>query len=100
MWELVKEIASYVSSLTIIVVALNKLFDKKIEPLCKSVSKLDENHCKDFLISFLEKMEKGEVDDEIEIKRAYEVYDHYTNVLHKNSYIHDKWERIMKGANS
>ena len=34
--------------------------------------------------------------DEVQIKRAYEVYEHYTKDLHKNSYIHDKWEKLMK----
>ena len=94
--ELIIELGGVLSAAGIIIAAMNKILDKKIEPLCKSVSKLDENHCKDFLITFLEKKERGVKVDEIETKRAYEVYDHYTNDLHKNSYIHDKWEKVMR----
>lgn len=94
--EIIIEIGSVLSAAGIIIAALNKLFDNKIKPLCKSVTKLDENYCKDFLVEFLDDMEKGLIDDETKIKRAYEVYDRYTNVLKCNSYIHDKWERVMK----
>ena len=36
---------------------------------------------------------------DIQIQRATEVYDHYINDLHLNTYIHDNWEKYMKGGN-
>lgn len=96
MITIIVEVASLITAVTVILTAFNKIFDKKIQPLTKSISRLDENHCKDFLISFLKKKEKDEVMDEAEMQRAYEVYDHYTNDLKLNSYIHDKWNKLMK----
>ena len=34
--------------------------------------------------------------DDVEVKRAHDVYDHYSGDLHGNSYIKDKWEKLMK----
>lgn len=96
MEKIILEVAGLITSITVIITAINKIFDNKLKPINKQISCLDENQCKNFLITFLEEKEKGEEMDEIRIKRAYEVYDHYTNVLHKNSYIHDKWEKLMK----
>lgn len=89
-------IGSVISAITIILTAITKILKRILEPLYKSVRKVDENQCKNFLVTFLKDVEKGEKMDEVEIKRAYEVYDHYKNDLHKNSYIHDKWEKLMK----
>ena len=33
---------------------------------------------------------------EVEEKRAHDVYDHYRNDLNGNSYIEDKWNKLMK----
>lgn len=96
-------IASFVTAITVILTALKKIlnaildnfFQEKIDPLFKSINKLDEHHCKDYLVNFLNKVKNGEIISEIDRKRAYEVYDHYTNDLHKNSYIHDEWEKYM-----
>ena len=55
-----------------------------------------------FLIGFLCDLENGVAKDEVQYKLAHEVYDRYTNELHQNSYVHDKWDRIMnkKGVNN
>lgn len=86
--------------------AVDKKFEEALKPLNdkldtieKRVDKIDENQCRNFLVDFLADIEKGIEKDEVQIKRAYEVYEHYTNDLHKNSYIHDKWEKLMRGEN-
>ena len=88
--------ASFVTAVTTICAFLKKVINKGFEPLNKKIDKIDENQCKNYLVTFLKAKEKGEKMDEVEEQRAYEVYDHYTKDLNGNSYIHDKWEKIMK----
>ncbi len=83
--------------------AVDNRFKESLEPIYAKLStiehrtdKIDENQCRNFLVNFLSDIENGLEKDDIQIKRAYEVYEHYTKDLHKNSYIHDKWERLMK----
>ena len=91
MEEIIIKIASLVGALT-----MNKIFDTKMKPLKKKLDTLDENQCKNYLIMFLKSVEKGNKPDDMEVKHAYEVYDHYSKDLGKNSYIHDKWQKLMK----
>lgn len=93
---IVVEIAGLITSIGVIVKKLNTLFDKKLEPINQSIRDLDEATCKNYLVTFLKGVEKGEKMDEVEVERAHEVYDHYSNALHKNGYIHSKWNKLMK----
>ena len=92
-------IASLISSVTAICVFLKKAITKGLEPITAKIDKLDKNQCMNFLVSYLADVEKGIKKDEAETRRAYEVYDHYVKDLNGNSYIHDKWTRLMKGGN-
>lgn len=93
-------IASLITAITTITTAVclfcKKVIRKAFEPIDKKIDKIDENQCRNFLVNFLADIENGIEKDEVQIKRAYEVYEHYTEDLHKNSYIHDKWEKLMK----
>ena len=99
-------LAGLITSLGVIWLFLKKIIDKAVdkikEPILKelqeqksAIFKIDENHCKDFLMQFLSDVENGIDKNEFDIARAHEVYNHYTNVLHKNSYIHARWEKVM-----
>lgn len=90
-------IVAFCSSLGAILVGMKKVLSKQLEPLNESIKILDINQCKNYLVRFLADVEHGDKIDDVEIERAYEVYDHYINDLKGNSYIHDKWERLMKG---
>ena len=57
---------------------------------------IDTSACKNFLVRFLKDVEQGIPIDEVEVARAHEVYEHYIKDLHANSYIHSKWEKLMK----
>ncbi len=92
----VKLIAGFITATTTICVFCRKVINKGFEPIYIKIAKIDENQCRNFLVDFLADVEKGIEKDEVQIKRAYEVYEHYTKDLHKNSYIHDKWEKLMK----
>ena len=78
------------------VVAMKKILNKQLSPLNDKIDKLDMNDCKNFLVRFLADVERGQVIDEVEEKRAHDVYDHYRNDLNGNSYIEDKWNKLMK----
>lgn len=86
---------------------VDKIADKKIKEVLlpinqelkkirEDVIRIDKNECKNYLTEFLEDMKKGIEKTDIEKQRATEVYDHYTNDLHLNSYIHTEWEKLMK----
>lgn len=95
-YDSLKFLIGLLGIISTILIGLKKTIAKQLEPLNKKVDKIDENQCRNFLVDFLADVEKGVFKDEIQTKRAYEVYEHYTKDLHKNSYIHDKWERLIK----
>lgn len=60
------------------------------------IKKLDKNQCMNYLVEFIEDSKNGISKDDIQKKRASEVFDHYTQDLHGNSYIHAGWEKYVK----
>lgn len=88
-------IGSLLSAVGIIIASMKKVLDTILQPVIKKIDKMDERECKVFLVDFLNDVDNGLYKDEVQFKLAHDVYDHYTNVLHANSYVHDKWERVM-----
>lgn len=85
--------------------AVEKKFEEALKPIKtelieikEDIKRLDKNQCKNYLTEFLEDLKKGVEKTDIEKQRATEIYDHYRNDLHLNTYIHDEWEQYMKGA--
>ena len=76
-----------------------KPINDKLGTIDDRIDKLDKNQCKNYLTEFLEDVKNGIPKSDIQIQRATEVYDHYRNDLHLNTYIHDSWEKYMKGGN-
>lgn len=91
-----KFIIEFVGIVGTILIGSKKIINKQLDPINKKIIKIDENQCRNFLVDFLADIDNGIKKDDVQIKRAYEVYEHYTNELHKNSYIHDKWEKARK----
>lgn len=91
-------IASFVTAVTTIIVAIKKILNKMFEPINKKIDNLDLGQARNYLVDFLADIENGEQKDECQIERAYELYDHYTHDLGGNSYIHNKWEKVMEGG--
>lgn len=89
-------IVAFIGSISAIIITLKKIISAQLEPINKKLDKLDINQCRNYLVDFLADVENGIKKDETQIKRAYEIYDHYKNDLHGNSYIHDKWIKLMK----
>lgn len=64
----------------------------------KKIGKIDKVRLesdKTYLTDFLSEVEGGQLKTEIQKKRAYEIYEEYTK-LHGNSYVHNKWEELVK----
>lgn len=88
---------AFLSSIEFLLSRLKKQINKILSPANENIKKLDIAQCKNFLVNFLNDIEFNEKIDEIKKQRAYEIYDHYTNDLKQNSYIHRRWEELMKG---
>lgn len=90
-------VASLITAVTTIIISMQKILKRMFEPVNKKIDRLDLSQARNYLVDFLADIENGEKKDECQIERAYELYDHYTKDLHGNSYIHAKWEKVMKG---
>lgn len=73
---------------------LQKLFDDqfkevndKLAIMQTSITKLDKQTCKNFLVRYLADVERGAHVYDDEKRRFWEEYDHYIDDLHENSYI-------------
>lgn len=95
-----------VALITTIGVIINTLItsntNKKIEEIDsikaefkKDIDNVKKEQDKTYLTDFLADVENGVLKTDIQIKRAYEIYEEYTS-LHGNSYVHDKWEELVK----
>lgn len=65
---------------------------QKIE---KHLDDIDKTTCQNFLVEFLTDKEQGKEIDPVKEEHAHKLYDHYKS-KGWNSYIHTKWERVMK----
>lgn len=73
---------------------LKKQVEKTLKPINDNIKELDVSQCKNYLVRYLKDVEQNNKLDEVEVERAYEIYDHYTNDLKQNSYIHKRWEEL------
>lgn len=94
---------------TIVNTVISKKTSKKVDSISdlkKDIADMREESKKDilehtldadktFLINFLSELENGIIKTDIQIKRAYEIYERYSN-NGGNSYVHDKWEEVKK----
>lgn len=88
-------IVSFITALGFLSNVLKKQIEKTLQPINDSIKELDISQCKNFLVRFLADIEQGNEIDPVEKERAYELFDHYTNDLKQNSYIHQRWQELM-----
>lgn len=102
--EFIKYIVGAVAAISALLVGvkkiLKKLFDEQMKAINErmdkqeaSIKKTDLENCKNFLVSFLAKVEWDTVADEIEKQRFWEEYQHYTE-SGGNSYIKEKVNKL------
>ena len=116
--EILVFLAAFITAGGTILVLVNKVLKnqiiKNIEPLNKElkneilatredikevkteVKKMDIAQCQNFLVRCFNDLENGLELDETIKERMGECYDHYTQDLKQNSYIHKKWDKLMK----
>lgn len=117
-WEILKWLGTFVATAGSLVAFVktaisqmnrdfSKKMDERFEEMRKRLEAIEERqcvrdveHCRVELNSFLNKVKyhREEIDQQ-EWQLYYAIYDRYTNTLHQNSYIHNKWERIVDGKN-
>lgn len=83
---------------TIVNTIISKKTNKKVDSITEfrkdfKAHVLDAD--KTNLINFLSEIDNGVKKSDIQIKRAYEIYERYTE-NGGNSYVHDKWEEVKK----
>lgn len=71
-----------------------KPLNDKIDGLSEQVEKVDIDNCKNYLQQAISALDAGERMGSAAIQRFYENYDHYTNDLHLNSWIHREVDRL------
>ena len=100
----VASLAAFITGLGVLYGKLKKwlkaVFKEELEPISKSIEKVEKRlddvdleSTKNYLVSFLSNVEKGNAVDEIERERFWEMYNHYSKVG-GNSYIKHKVEKL------
>jgi hypothetical protein len=81
--------------------SISKVIDNRLEPIRQEIKDLRENTTKNNLssiktdlINLMELADKKAISTEQKL-RAHELYDYYRQ-HGGNSYVHDKWERLIK----
>ena len=92
-------IASLVTAIGIICGFIKSCLEKLTKPIIDKIDKMDKNQCMNYLTEFLADVKNGVHKNQYQIARAHDVYQHYSEDLHGNSYIHEQWELYMKERN-
>ena len=69
--------------------------EKSQKGIIKRLDMVDLENCKNYLITYLSEVSRGEVKDEIEIKRFWEELEHYY-ACGGNSYVRHKVDELQK----
>lgn len=96
-------ITGVAAAVTVISKVVSKKFNQSIKPLKDmiesqnaKIEEVDVTQCQTFILQFIDNVESGITMNEATIKHAYRLYDKYVNVYGRNSYVHDRWEEIVK----
>lgn len=71
-----------------------KPINDKIDAVAVKVDQVDVDNSKNYLQQTFSALDAGEKLDSVAIQRFYEVYDHYTDDLHLNSWVHTEKNRL------
>lgn len=68
-------------------------FEKKQDEIIKRLDAVDLENCKNYLVTFVAEVARGEIKDETEMQRFWEEYEHYID-KGGNSYLRNKVEDL------
>lgn len=97
--EQIARVAAFIvalgGSVAAIIRGVKKAVGKLLEPLQDQIKNVDLENCKNYLVTFLAGVERGQEHDEIELERFHEEYGHYKKIG-GNSYIAAKVAKLEK----
>lgn len=88
-------IVAFITAIEFLLIRLNKLFDIKLKPINGRLNDIEISSDKNFIVRFLADIEQGNLVDEVEKERFYEIYERYKE-LGGNSYVSHKVEKLQK----
>lgn len=75
-----------------------KPLEQKIDGVGKQVKQVDIDNCKNYLQQTISAIKDGAKLDTAAKERFYENYDHYTNDLNLNSWVHAEVDELKKSG--
>jgi len=75
-----------------------KPIETHMDELEKTITALDATVCKNFLMDYMASVQAGIEYDEASKKHFFDIYDHYTNDLHLNTYVHARYEELKEAG--
>lgn len=90
-------IAAFGGSIAAIISGVKKVMEKLLQPIEKQITAVDLENCKNYLVTFLAAVERGQEHDEIELERFHEELEHYQKIG-GNSYIKAKVEKLKNAG--
>lgn len=97
----IARVAAYIvalgGSIAAIVRGVKKTVGQLLAPLSEQIRNVDRENCKNFLVTFLAEVERGQEHDQIELERFHEQFEHY-KAIGGNSYIKAKVEKLQKAG--
>ncbi len=88
-------IGALISGVEFLLIRFNKLFDTKLKPINTRLNEIELSSDKNFIVRFLADIEQGNIVDEVEKQRFYEIYQRYKE-LGGNSYVSHKVDKLQK----
>ena len=86
-------VVALISGVEFLLIRFNKLFDMKLAPINNRLNQIELSSDKNFIVRFLADIEQGNLVDEIEKERFYDIYKRYIE-LGGNSYIKRKVDKL------
>lgn len=94
-------VAAFIAGLRKILNALFKeqldRMDERFSKIEKRLDSVDMETCKNFLVTIVAEVDRGDALDDVQRQRFYEQYDHYRNVG-GNSYIQARVDELKKAG--
>lgn len=86
-------VVALISGVEFLLIRFNKLFDTKLAPINTRLNQIELSSDKNFIVRFLADIEQGNLVDEVEKERFYEIYKRYIE-LGGNSYIKRRVDKL------